>query len=736
MRASNYIQYRVAAFGCLLVGLWLLHGCTTDDLLQQPSVENEAITFISLDNRPVAAVTRAEFTGEDFGAYCLWYKEGTTATPTAYITDEKVTAQDAVSPYWTTSATYFWPQSGYTFFSAYAPYGEKYRPAEMPALADDGTLNGASYKYTAYENDGTDLLYADIDNTLFQNSTQAGTPVPARFNHALAKLTVNIRAYTLGIDDTSWEITLKGLEFNNIRKKGDALFKYTVSADGVAAWVKNGIDAVWTTTDDVSVLSSDKIPDDGLELSAVNSSALMDGIVVMPQMLYDNGAEISDDCTDQYLKISYDVVSTTKTPSITDDGSVELDVNGDTVWSTSRIENKDIEIVKKLKTTEVPAWTAGAHVTYELVLSPADLIQFNPTITAWNSSDENAADNGTFAQSYHLCALSGNEQAGSVSINGDFTSDALCFHKATLLATPAPLYDFEKWVDDKGNEYTDNPYIYTGGVDATFTARFRATFYTVYLSVADTNTGSATINGEAVTSKTLDEDEAALLQATPATGYLFNKWVNETTGAILGYEESCTYEGNRDIRVVAYFLQNQWGTDTFLANVSSQSGDINAMQTYSQYVSLFTADGDTLYNTSTAPGALYMQVPGMITVKRGESFSFAWSLPDNANASLYVTAYIDTDADGAFNTTANASGGELLAVAGTYKAQNDAVRSGSFDVQIPSDAAVGKTMLRFRLDSSWNGNLENVADWQSGNPIPGDLGTNRMVYDITVNITE
>jgi hypothetical protein len=149
------------------------------------------------------------------------------------------------------------------------------------------------------------------------------------------------------------------------------------------------------------------------------------------------------------------------------------------------------------------------------------------------------------ADTYTLTATTNNNTMGSVSGGGEYTYGAT----ATLTATPNSGYHFVQWQD--GN--TDNPRIVTVTANATYTATFEAnapgvTYYnvTVIADGSDMGTVSSTHSGSVA------EGTQITVTASPAAGYLFAYWMDET-GSQLSAANPYTFTLIRDITVVAAF---------------------------------------------------------------------------------------------------------------------------------------------------------------------------------------
>lgn len=104
---------------------------------------------------------------------------------------------------------------------------------------------------------------------------------------------------------------------------------------------------------------------------------------------------------------------------------------------------------------------------------------------------------------------------GTVTGSGTYDNKAT----ATLTATPNTGYKFKQWND--GNTSATRTITVTS--DATYTATFEKLTYAVSTSVSPTNGGTVTGGG------TYGHDDTATLTATPATGYRFKCWQDDTS---------------------------------------------------------------------------------------------------------------------------------------------------------------------------------------------------------------
>ena len=113
--------------------------------------------------------------------------------------------------------------------------------------------------------------------------------------------------------------------------------------------------------------------------------------------------------------------------------------------------------------------------------------------------------------------------------------------RVTLTAEPASGYRFDRWSGDATG--TSSSVIITMDDDKSVTARFQAQ-YTLSASVSPI--GSGTISP---TTGTYDSGTRVTIVATPAEGYIFNRWGGDATGT----SSSVTITVSSYVEIIAYF---------------------------------------------------------------------------------------------------------------------------------------------------------------------------------------
>lgn len=122
----------------------------------------------------------------------------------------------------------------------------------------------------------------------------------------------------------------------------------------------------------------------------------------------------------------------------------------------------------------------------------------------------------------------------------------------TLTATPSANYEFLSW----SNGATTATTTVTMDDNRTITANFKSTLaaaYVLTVNASPVNGGSVSISPNKTT---YTEGEVVTLTATPATGYVFDKWSNNATTA------TTTVTMNSDVTISALFTLPVTGTQT------------------------------------------------------------------------------------------------------------------------------------------------------------------------------
>ena len=120
---------------------------------------------------------------------------------------------------------------------------------------------------------------------------------------------------------------------------------------------------------------------------------------------------------------------------------------------------------------------------------------------------------------YTVTARAG--EGGSVS---PLTSTVEQGKSVTLTATANKGYHFVNWTLNGNVVSTDASYTFNATAAGEYVANFEISTYTISATANPGTAGSVTINGEAVSSKNVNENSAVTLVATPQAGYHFVNW--------------------------------------------------------------------------------------------------------------------------------------------------------------------------------------------------------------------
>ena len=145
--------------------------------------------------------------------------------------------------------------------------------------------------------------------------------------------------------------------------------------------------------------------------------------------------------------------------------------------------------------------------------------------------------------------------------------------------------------------------------------------------------------------------------------------------------------------------------------------DLGVIKNNGQYLQTLTLDGQTVFTGKSEPtskGDMYVLVDNAnLSVQPGATHTFNLTFPKNQTSQvLAVVLWMDKNGDGIFESH--------LGTKGQQNSNSNDLSTVTFTV--PSDATLGKTRIRFRLDSSW------------AITTAPDAAANRMVYDIPVTV--
>ncbi len=248
---------------------------------------------------------------------------------------------------------------------------------------------------------------------------------------------------------------------------------------------------------------------------------------------------------------------------------------------------------------------------------------------------------------------------------------------------------------------------------------------TVSASSEDNTHGTVSIDGAAdVTTITTDAEEV-VINAIPATGYDFTHWA-DADGNTVSNDNPYTYYGKEAAEFVAHFIVNKWGAP------EEVDPDYATIDSYGQYVATMKVSQNggepvEILSASECPDKLF-QTTRIVNAAKGSAFTIDWKDPGGGLVYCRLSAYIDLNSDGDFDDE-----GEFLSVIGNKNTTsgNGAVSNGTLTVLLPYSVPIGITHVRFRFDSAWAGGWDSQTD-----AMPAKASTNRMVYDIPVNVTE
>ena len=167
----------------------------------------------------------------------------------------------------------------------------------------------------------------------------------------------------------------------------------------------------------------------------------------------------------------------------------------------------------------------------------------NATYTAFFAEDSSS----TPTESYLITVQSNNPTMGSVEGSGYFEEGT----STTIRANPYNGYRFERWQDDN----TQNPRTITVTGNATYTAYFAPTQYTITVRSANTVMGTVRGGGTYNDGTTID------ISAIANEGYRFDHWQDNNTQN----PRTITVTGNATY--TAYFVATQ-GIGDVIADVS------------------------------------------------------------------------------------------------------------------------------------------------------------------------
>lgn len=280
---------------------------------------------------------------------------------------------------------------------------------------------------------------------------------------------------------------------------------------------------------------------------------------------------------------------TGSTSSVT--GTVTI-TQATSTWTVTYSKGDYINTINK--TSEKINWGGTATAVATLLANTA---QYTYSFTGWYEGDTkissdlslsvpNITANRTFtaigARTLNRYTLSFTiTPTGAGTVSGGGTYDYGSSVKST--ATPATGYNFTKWVDETGDESTTNPYpgweiTKNRTIQAVFTIKSYSITLASQFRIAETGdfTGGTT-GGTVSGGGTVTHGTSVTAKATPATGYSFAGWYEDSNKVSDDASYTFSATGNRSL--TARF-QRQWFTVTFTAGTGGSVAPTSARVEY------------------------------------------------------------------------------------------------------------------------------------------------------------
>lgn len=243
-------------------------------------------------------------------------------------------------------------------------------------------------------------------------------------------------------------------------------------------------------------------------------------------------------------------------------------------------------------------------------------------------------------------------------------------------ATPDTGYDFEKWVDEDGTEYTDNPYPgWFIDKNRTIQAIFALQSYQINLSSQyrieeSGNFITGVAGGQVSGGGTYDYGTLVTVRAATSVGYNFDGWYEGSTKVsdLTAY----TFEAETGRNLIARF-QRKWFTITFEAG---EGGSVLPTSARVQY------DGEA---SSTATASSGYKFSGWSDGTTSETLTVSNVRSDATYKAMFdtdafiitgVAQYRDTDSVGSFITGEN---GGTVTGSGAYNSGDKATLTASYN---------------------------------------------------------
>ena len=142
----------------------------------------------------------------------------------------------------------------------------------------------------------------------------------------------------------------------------------------------------------------------------------------------------------------------------------------------------------------------------------------------YSDGDYNAAAVWVLEEVVYYTVTAKAGEGGSVSL---LTSTIEKDKPVTLTATADEGYRFVNWTLNGNVVSTDASYTFNATAAGEYVANFEISTYTISATANPGTAGSVTINGEAVSSKNVNENSTVTLVATPQAGYCFVNWTKD-----------------------------------------------------------------------------------------------------------------------------------------------------------------------------------------------------------------
>lgn len=244
--------------------------------------------------------------------------------------------------------------------------------------------------------------------------------------------------------------------------------------------------------------------------------------------------------------------------------------------------------------------------------------------------------------------------------------------------------------------------------------------------------GLSTIDGTKVEGNTYTGTDYVTFTATPGNSYAFGGWFDEGNN-LVSSREVFNYYGTESLTLRPRFDINIWGVPQSVRT----DKDVSDMRANNQFLTEFSVtqnDGDyseVLLTADELPESHFFYIPTAIKAAPGGEFDFHWKGDVNGLKYLFLSSYVDLNADGTFELT---PGEEFVGSIGTHKAQDNNVAAGNFKVLLPFTTPQGVTHIRMRFDSAWlDDKVKDSWNAEIGAFLP-TVATNRLIYEVLLQV--